>query len=111
VLHEGGLATSSTTVRRREQDGNAAHHVIDPATGRPAEAHFRTVSVAAASCLDANIASTAAIIRGSGAVAWLAANGLPGRLVRTSGTVRHVGGWPADGEELPIDEPAGVAFR
>jgi thiamine biosynthesis lipoprotein len=106
AVREGGLATSSTAVR----SGPAGHHVIDPATGRPVRAHFRTVSVAAASCLDANIASTAAIVRGRRAEDWLAALGLPGRLVLLDGTVRHVGGWPGDGEELqPATRPLEVA--
>ena len=105
-LRSGGLATSSTTVRRREQ-GRITHHLIDPTTGAPADEHFRTVSVAAASCLDANIASTAAIIRGERAVAWLDGTGLPSRLVRADGTVLHVAGWPSGGEELPLAQGAG----
>ncbi|MGO9754232.1 MAG: FAD:protein FMN transferase [Solirubrobacteraceae bacterium] len=105
VLQSGGLATSSTTVQSRDADGVATHHVIDPSTGQPAKVYFRTVSVAAGCCLDANIASTAAIIRGGRAVAWLQENGMPSRLVRLDGTVQHVGGWPADGEELPLESP------
>jgi thiamine biosynthesis lipoprotein len=104
-LRAGGVATSSTTIRRRERDGGATHHLIDPATGRPADVHFRTVSVAAASCLDANIASTAAIIRGDRAVDWLQSEQLPSRCVRADGTVLHVAGWSAAGEELPLARP------
>ena len=106
-LSGGGLATSSTTVRRSE----GAHHVIDPRTGLPAEVHFRTVSVAAGTCLDANIASTAAIVRGARAAQWLEALGLPGRLVRLDGTVVHVAGWPSEGEDLPhaLANPIGSA--
>jgi thiamine biosynthesis lipoprotein len=54
------------------------------------------VSVAAASCVDANTASTAAIIRGLQALDWLSNLGLPARLVDAAGTVRTVGGWPAE---------------
>jgi thiamine biosynthesis lipoprotein len=97
AISEGGLATSSTTVR----SGPAGHHVIDPATGRPASVHFRTVSVAAATCLDANVATTAAIVRGARAELWLEGLGLPSRLVTVQGAVRHLAGWPADGEDLP----------
>ena len=100
-LSTGGLATSSTTVRGHGEGAERVHHVIDPATGTPARVHFRTVSVAAASCLDANIASTAAIVRGERAVAWLESLGLPSRLVDAGGSVQHVAGWPEDGEELP----------
>jgi thiamine biosynthesis lipoprotein len=101
TLRAGGLATSSTTVRRWQTGSGPAHHLVDPATGRSATGAWRTVSVTAASCLDANIASTAAIIRGERAVAWLESLGLPSRLVSASGTVRHVAGWPIDGDDLP----------
>jgi thiamine biosynthesis lipoprotein len=59
------------------------HHLIDPNTGRSVSSAWRTASVAASSCLDANIASTAAIVRGEGAVAWLSELKLPSRLVDT----------------------------
>jgi thiamine biosynthesis lipoprotein len=95
TLTEGGLATSSTTVRTWTADGGRAHHIIDPATGVPAPDCWRTVSVAAGSCLDANTASTAAIVRGEAAVAWLEEIGLPARLVRPDGSVVTMGGWPA----------------
>ena len=64
TIRSGGLATSSTCVRRWESGGESVHHLLDPATGQPAAGGYRTVSVAAATCLDANIAATAAIVRG-----------------------------------------------
>ena len=100
ALTGGGLATSSTTVRRWKTDGGSAHHLLDPATGRPAAGPWRTVSVTAASCLDANIASTAAIIRGEGAREWLESLRLPARLVRLEGGAVHVAGWPDEGDDL-----------
>ena len=75
--------------------------MIDPLTGRSADSIWRTVSVSAGSCLDANIATTATIIRGGKAAPWLEALALPSRLVRTNGTVLHVGGWPSEGDDLP----------
>jgi thiamine biosynthesis lipoprotein len=101
AIHGGGLATSSTTVRRWRHRGKTVHHLLDPATGRPARSGWRTVSVAAASCLDANIATTAAIIRGWPALDWLAQLSLAARLVDDDGQVTHLGGWPGDGEDLP----------
>ena len=95
TIRTGGLATSSTTVRTWTAGGVTMHHIIDPATGEPARSCWRTVSVAAASCADANIASTAAIIRGDTAPAWLTQAGLPARLVRSDGTVERTPGWPA----------------
>jgi thiamine biosynthesis lipoprotein len=96
AIHSGGLATSSTTVRRWRSGGRTLHHVIDPRTGRPAESPWRTVSVAAASCVDANIASTSAIVLGAAAPAWLDERRLPARLVAADGAVTLVGGWPAE---------------
>lgn len=96
AIRSGGLATSSTTVRRWRRGGEERHHVIDPATGQPADGPWRTVSVAAATCVDANLASTAAIVMGATAPDWLAAQGLPARLVAHDGAVVVVGGWPAD---------------
>ncbi len=101
ALRSGGLATSSVSVRRWRTRSGVAHHLVDPATALPAESVWRTASVAAASCLDANIASTAAIIRGARAVGWLAELGLPSRLVSVDGTVRHLAEWPAEGDDLP----------
>lgn len=94
TITAGGLATSSTTVRAWTAGGRPMHHIIDPRTGRPAVSCWRTVSVAAATCADANIASTAAIIRSEAAPAWLTSAGLPSRLVRHDGTVEHTPGWP-----------------
>jgi FAD:protein FMN transferase len=83
-------------VRRWLRAGRAVHHIVDPRTGLPAPEVWRTVSVAAASCLDANVAATTAIIRGDAATAWLSSLGLPARLVRSDGSVLKVGGWPPD---------------
>lgn len=93
-LGAGALATSSTTRRRWRRAGRVLHHVIDPRTGAPAGGPWRTASVAASSCVDANAASTAAIVAGSDAEAWLEANGLAARLVAGDGTVVLVGDWP-----------------
>ena len=87
--HRSGLATSGTTVRRWRTDQGEAHHVLDPATGRPAATPWRTVSVAAATCLDANIAATAAIVLGDAAPDWLEARRLPARLVGAGGEVER----------------------
>jgi thiamine biosynthesis lipoprotein len=94
-ITSGGIATSSTTVRRWTRGGVALHHIIDPVTGLPSEGPWRTATVVAGTCVDANIASTAAIVIGTGAVAWLEANRLAARLVDRAGSVHRVSGWPA----------------
>jgi thiamine biosynthesis lipoprotein ApbE len=94
TIQSGGIATSSTTVRRWTRGGVVLHHIIDPATGLSASGPWRTASVVAATCVDANIASTAAIVMGESAIAWLMANRLPARLVDRHGSVHRVAGWP-----------------
>ncbi len=95
TIASGGLATSSTTTRRWRRGQTDAHHIIDPARGLPAEVVWRTVTVAAISCVHANAASTAAIVLGDDALDWLTRAGLPARLVAADGRVRTVGDWPA----------------
>jgi thiamine biosynthesis lipoprotein len=100
AITSGGLATSSTTVRAWARDGQRMHHIVDPATGQPARGCWRTVSVAAGSCVDANAASTAAIVLGAAAVAWLRDRSLPARLVREDGLVETTADWPHDPESV-----------
>jgi thiamine biosynthesis lipoprotein len=95
AIESGGLATSGTAVRRWRAGGAVLHHLIDPRTGRPAVSPWRTVSVAGASCVDANIASTAAVVLGDAAPEWLGERRLPARLVSTAGDVALVAGWPS----------------
>jgi len=96
AIRDGGLATSSTAARRWQRGGDVLHHIVDPRTCLPAAPVWRTVSVAAASCADANTAATAAVIRGRQAPAWLASLHLPARLVEPDGTVHTISSWPAD---------------
>ncbi len=96
TIRDGAIATSSTSVRRWSRDGHQLHHILDPATSMPAPEVWRTVSVAAASALDANIAATTSIVRGERAIDWLATFGLPARLVRSDGLVLAVHGWPPE---------------
>jgi thiamine biosynthesis lipoprotein ApbE len=91
----GGVATSSTTVRRWRRGADTLHHLIAPRTGLPADGPWRTATVASRTCVDANTASTAAIVLGHGAAGWLEAAGLPARLVAHDGAVTRLGGWPA----------------
>jgi FAD:protein FMN transferase len=105
-LASGAVATSSVTCRRWRRAGQVLHHIVDPRTGLPADGPWQMVSVAAATCADANAAATASIVAGAEAEEWLASAGLPARLVTHDGEVRHMGGWPdADGGR--IDSPSG----
>ena len=82
-------------MRRWRNHGEVAHHLIDPRTARPADGPWRTASVVAASCVDANTAATAAIILGADAADWLERHDLAARLVGRDGALAYVGGWPA----------------
>ncbi|WP_020658834.1 FAD:protein FMN transferase [Amycolatopsis benzoatilytica] len=95
-LRSGGLASSSTVCRTWRRAGRTVHHIVDPRTGDLPAACWRTVSVAAASCADANTASTAAIVLAERAPEWLARQGLPSRLVALDGRVTQVAGWPEE---------------
>ncbi len=94
TIRSGAVATSSTCVRRWQHRGQPMHHILDPRSGQPVHSPWRTVSVTAASCAEANIASTAAIVLGDEGPAWLAQHGLAARLVAHDGSVRVQGGWP-----------------
>jgi thiamine biosynthesis lipoprotein len=94
TIRSGGLATSSTTRRTWRRGGRTVHHIVDPRTGDVAAQSWRTASVAANSCVDANTASTAAIVLGWSAPGWLTAARLPSRLVCHTGHVLTVAGWP-----------------
>jgi FAD:protein FMN transferase len=108
TISEGGLASSSTAVRTWRRGGRRLHHIIDPASGDCASACWKLVSVAAASCVDANAASTAAIVWGEDAPSRLASLLLPSRLVRDDGVVVRVGGWPHDTAVADAESAAGT---
>lgn len=90
----GGVATSSTAFRTWMQDGERRHHIIDPSTGVCVKETYRTVTVVARSCVEANTASTAAIVWGVSARTRLEGWGVHGRLVTSEGKTEFVGQWP-----------------
>ena len=94
VLSHGGLATSTTTLRRWRRGGKNVHHIVDPRTGAPVDGPWRTASVHAPSALAANSASTAALVLGEHALDWLTARRLSARLVGVDGEVHTTPGWP-----------------
>jgi thiamine biosynthesis lipoprotein len=94
ALTRGGLATSTTTIRQWRRGGQTVHHILDPRTGQPADGPWRTASVHAETALAANTASTAAIVLGGSALAWLTGRGLAARLVDRDGGLTCTAGWP-----------------
>jgi thiamine biosynthesis lipoprotein len=108
-LLRGAVATSSIGYRSWRRAGRVVHHIVDPRTGLPADGPWRTASVAAVTCADANAAATAAIVAGEAAVDWLTAAGLPARLVSHGGQVRCLGGWPEqDGGQIKVPQRSWV---
>jgi len=88
------VATSSTQLRTWATTTGQVHHIIDPRTGRTAVSAWSQVTCVAVTALEANTASTAAIVRGEDAVAWLSDNGVAARLERPDGSVVCTTGWP-----------------
>jgi thiamine biosynthesis lipoprotein len=88
------IATSSTVSRQWRRGGRTLHHVVDPRTGQPARPVWRSVTVAAGTCLHANAVTTAALVRGEKAVDWVRGLGLPARFLRADGVLVHTDGWP-----------------
>ncbi len=95
-ITSGGVATSSTLVRAWSSGTGRAHHIIDPRTGAPVDSTWRTVSVAANSCLTANAYSTASLLWGEEALYYVTQAGWAARFVDHDGKVLCVGGWPQE---------------
>lgn len=102
-LHAGGFASSGTAARRWRLGRDEVHHIVDPRTGLPVTPFWRVVSVAAPTCLAANVAATAAMVQGSAAVRWLESWHLPARLVSVTGIPVRTTRWPKES----IDAGAG----
>jgi thiamine biosynthesis lipoprotein len=70
-LKEGALATSGDARRFLVKDGIRYGHILDPATGWPVTDAPRSVTVAAASCTQAGMISTLAMLQGIDAEEFL----------------------------------------
>jgi thiamine biosynthesis lipoprotein len=90
------VATSSTVRRTWRRGGVRIHHVVDPRTAAPAAPVWRSATVAASTCVEANTASTAAIVLGRDAPHWLSERGFNARLVDQRRRVVRVGQWPGE---------------
>ena len=109
AIAAGGLASSSTVVRAWSRAGVHVHHIVDPRTGASAAPYWTLVSATGATCVEANAASTAAVVWGRRALGKLAALGQPARLVRHDGHVAAVNGWPVPETPTRSTETTGAA--
>jgi thiamine biosynthesis lipoprotein len=93
AVTDQAVATSGTAERGR--------HVINPRTGRPAEA-FASVTVRSPRLTDADVFATAAVARGTGALEWL--EGLPdvaALLVAADGRIAATSNWEPESVAAP----------
>jgi thiamine biosynthesis lipoprotein len=93
TLRNGGLATSSIARRSWLRGGELQHHLIDPATGRPAKSRWQDVTAVAGSCAAADVAAKAALLMDARGPSWLEQRGLPGRFVDHDGGVHVNASW------------------
>ena len=75
-LRQGAIATSGDARRFLERDGRRYGHILNPLTGWPVENAPQSVTVAADTCTQAGMLSTLAMLRGSGAEAFLETQGV-----------------------------------
>jgi thiamine biosynthesis lipoprotein len=74
-LERGGLATSGDARRFVMHEGRRLGHILDPRTGWPVADAPRSVTVLAATCLEAGTLATLAVLEGAGAERFLASTG------------------------------------
>jgi thiamine biosynthesis lipoprotein len=84
-VRHGGVATSGIARRSwLDTDGQPAHHLLDPASGRPTYSGVVQATALAPTALEAEARAKAAVLGGpEGAVEWLPYGGL---IVRDDGT-------------------------
>ncbi|MEY4747826.1 MAG: hypothetical protein RIQ60_40 [Pseudomonadota bacterium] len=81
-LSHGALATSGDARRYLLKDGVRYGHILDPRNGWPVPDAPHSVTVAAATCTEAGLFSTLAMLQGARAEAFLAEQGLPHWVLR-----------------------------
>jgi FAD:protein FMN transferase len=75
-LARGALATSGDTRRFIERDGVRYGHILDVRSGWPVTGAPRSVTVAAASCVEAGLLATLAMLKGPAAEQFLGEQGV-----------------------------------
>ena len=104
-LERGAVATSTTLRRRWALDDEARHHLIDPATGRPAAGDLVAVSVLAAHAWQAEVLAKAALVAGIDAgTALIERLGADALLVDRHGALHRTAGFGRF--ELPTPKEA-----
>ena len=76
-VQHGGIATSGDARRYLLKDGVRYSHILDARSGWPVSGAPRAVTVVAATCLEAGVLATFALLRGRAAHTFLEAQGVP----------------------------------
>ncbi len=94
-FHHGALATSGRNRRHWQQGTYARHHLLDPRSGESAQSGLWSVTVAAGSCQQAEVAAKVAFLLGAEqGKNFLDDRGFAGVLVRDDGSWTGTGSWP-----------------
>ena len=81
-LYQGAIATSGDTHRYVKADGVRYGHILDARTGWPPPQAPASVTVLGASCVEAGMLATLAVLQGAGAERFLDQVGAAGRVTR-----------------------------
>jgi FAD:protein FMN transferase len=96
-FQRGALATSGVSRRHWRQGGHERHHLLDPRTGLPAQSGLWSVTVAADSCEQAEVAAKVAFLLGEAQGGeFLRRHDLSGLLVQDDGSWSATGSWPKE---------------
>ncbi len=96
-LTHGAIATSGIARRHWQQGEQQRHHLLDARTGLPAQSGMWSVTVVAATCMQAEVAAKVAFVLGiQEGSAFLQQRGLPGMLIRENGNWTTAGPWPVE---------------
>jgi thiamine biosynthesis lipoprotein len=96
AITHGGLASSAMAARTWRAGPLERHHIVDPRTGDCVAPYWSLVSATGASCVDANMVTTACLVWGDRALEQLRGFDQAVRLVRLDGAVFSVNAWPLE---------------
>lgn len=101
VIDGGALATSTIARRQWRVGGEIRHHLIDPRTGLPARTDALSVTVAAGTCREAEVAAKCALILGVEAGSrFLDGLALSALITTTPGEIQRAGPWASGRDRL-----------
>jgi FAD:protein FMN transferase len=94
VLHDGGVATSTSRIRSWVADGRRRHHLLDPSTQCPTDRDVVGCTVIGGTAAWAEAFTKVAFVRGvDTAIEQYEARGLAARIVTGDGAVRRTTAW------------------